>query len=405
MRVYLAFLRNNVKLTFRDRTALFFSYAFPLIFFFIFGQSTGAEQGGIITQVVSMVLLIGVLGNGLFGAGLRAVMEREQNILRRFKIAPISAAPLLAASLATGWLFYMPAAVMVVALAHWIYGMPVPGRLGSLLLFVSLGILAFRSLGLIVASVVNSMQESQILIQLLYLPMLFLSGATFPISALPGWLQIVSQFLPASYLHLGLQSILLKGESALYNPAGIAAMLITTVLSTLLGVKLFRWEKEEKIPAAGKLWLAAAMLPFLVLGVWDAYSKQNVRRAKVLSRDLRRTRTILIRNARIFTGDGRVIGQGAILIKDGRVDRVLEGAAPQAQDLKAESIDANGKTVLPGLIDVHVHLGAPGGIPALASDAGGPAKDEKEWTPENAFRRALAAYLFSGVTAVRSAGD
>jgi imidazolonepropionase-like amidohydrolase/ABC-type multidrug transport system permease subunit len=405
MRVYAAFIRNNVLLTFRDRTALFFSYAFPLIFFFIFGQSTNAEQGGVITQVVSMVLLIGVLGNGFFGAGLRAVMDREQNILRRFKVAPISAAPLLVSSLVTGWLFYMPAAVMVLALAHFMYGMPVPERLTSLFVFVSLGVIAFRSMGLIVASIVNSMQESQIVIQLLYLPMLFLSGATFPISMLPGWLQIISQFLPASYLHLGLQSILLKRESAAENLAGIVAMLITTVLSTLLGVKLFRWEKEEKIPAAGKLWLLAVLFPFLVLGAWDAYSSHNVRKAKVLARDLRRTRTMLISNARIFAGDGRMIPQGAILIKNGRIARLIEGTSPEAKDLKADSIDASGKTVLPGLIDVHVHLGAPGGVPASDMQATNPAKDEKEWTPDNAYRRALAAYLFSGVTAVRSVGD
>ena len=73
--------------------------------------------------------------------------------------------------------------------------------------------MAMRSIGLIVASVVNSMAESNILIQLMYLPMLFLSGATVPLSLYPMWLQIVAQFLPASHLFTGLHSILLKHES------------------------------------------------------------------------------------------------------------------------------------------------------------------------------------------------
>ena len=52
-----------------------------------------AERGGAtIAMVVTMVLVIGILGNGFFGAGMRAVQEREQNILRRFKVAPIIAA-------------------------------------------------------------------------------------------------------------------------------------------------------------------------------------------------------------------------------------------------------------------------------------------------------------------------
>ena len=44
-------------------------------------------------------------------------------------------------------------------------------------------------MGMIVASVVNSMQESQIIVQLLYMPMLMLSGATIPLTLLPDWLQ------------------------------------------------------------------------------------------------------------------------------------------------------------------------------------------------------------------------
>src|SRR5438309_2340157 len=107
MRPYIAQIRSNLRLTFRDRTVLFFNYLFPLIFFFIFGQLMHAERGGG-AQVVTMVLTIGILGGGFFGAGLRAVMEREANILRRFKVAPITPGPILASSLVTGLIHYLP---------------------------------------------------------------------------------------------------------------------------------------------------------------------------------------------------------------------------------------------------------------------------------------------------------
>jgi imidazolonepropionase-like amidohydrolase/ABC-type multidrug transport system permease subunit len=393
MRPYLATIRINLKLTFRDRLALFFSYAFPLIFFFIFAQATDAQQGGVINHVVGMVFIIGILGNGFFGAGLRAVQDREANILRRFKVAPITAAPILIASLVTGWIFFAPSALIVLGLSHFRYGMPVPVRLGSLCLFLTLGVLAFRSIGLIIAAIVNSMQESQILIQILYLPMLFLSGATFPLDILPTWLQIVAQFLPSSHLYLGMQAILVKNESLLENLNSVAAMLITAILATWLAIKLFRWEKDEKIPATGKLWLVAVLTPFLLLGTWQAYSHENVRRARVYTREMRRGRTLLIRNVRIFTGD-KLIPTGAVLVKEGKIAQVFEGPSPDAKSLKAEAIEASGKTLLPGLIDMHVHLGAPGGM----------MKPDAE-QPDKRMLRELAAYVFSGVTAVRSCGD
>ena len=52
---FLAQAEINLKLTYRDRTVIFFNYLFPLIFFFIFAQMFHAEQGGAIIQVLTMV--------------------------------------------------------------------------------------------------------------------------------------------------------------------------------------------------------------------------------------------------------------------------------------------------------------------------------------------------------------
>src|SRR6266567_2183518 len=395
MKTYTAQAAINLKLTFRDRTVIFFNYMFPLVFFFIFAQLFHAEQGGAIIQVLTMVISIGVLGSGFFGAGIRAVQERETNVLRRFKVAPISAAPMLVASLVTGLLNFLPSVVMMVLLSHFIYGMALPERWPSLLIFVALGALAFRSIGLIVASVVNSMQESQIVIQLLYFPMLFLSGTTIPISVMPNWVQVLAQFIPATYLMTGMQSILGRKESLAQNGSAAGALLLTTLLATFIGVKLFRWEKEEKIKGSAKLWLLAVLAPFLLLGVYQFRDKESLLKERTLNRDILRSRTLLFRDTRIFTGDGRVIESGGVLVKNGKIERVFEGSTPDPKELKAEAVEAAGKTLLPGLIDVHVHLAASGGFSQSASD----------YQPDKSMPHALAAYLYSGVTAVRSAGD
>jgi imidazolonepropionase-like amidohydrolase/ABC-type multidrug transport system permease subunit len=395
IKTYTAQAAINLKLTFRDRTVIFFNYLFPLVFFFIFAQLFHAEQGGAIIQVLTMVISIGVLGSGFFGAGIRAVQERETNVLRRFKVAPISAAPMLVASLITGLANFLPSVVMMILLSHFIYGMELPKQWPSLLIFVALGALAFRSIGLIVASVVNSMQESQIVIQLLYFPMLFLSGTTIPISVMPNWVQVVAQFIPATYLMTGMQSILGRKENLAQNASAAGALLLTTVLATFIGVKLFRWEKEEKIKGSAKLWLLAVLAPFLLLGVYQFHSKESLIKARMLNRDLMRSRTLLFRDVRIFTGDGRVIESGGVLVKNGKIERVYDGPTPDAKELKAEAVEASGKTLLPGLIDAHVHLTASGGFSESASD----------YQPDKSMPRELAAYLYSGVTAVRSVGD
>ncbi|MEO7724697.1 MAG: hypothetical protein ABIU29_08435, partial [Chthoniobacterales bacterium] len=81
--------------------------------------------------------------------------------------------------------------------------------------------------------------------------------------------------------------------------------------------------------------------------------------------------------------------------KGGKIAEVYDGTFPDAKTLNAEPIDGAGKTILPGLIDMHVHIGGPGGF----------YEDWTKFDPAKANERALEAYLYCGVTAVRSVGD
>jgi imidazolonepropionase-like amidohydrolase/ABC-type multidrug transport system permease subunit len=395
MKAYKALIAIDLKLALRNRAVIFFNYLFPLTFFFIFGQAMHGERGAAMTVVISMVLIIGILGNGLMGAGIRAVQEREANILRRYKVTPITPAPLLIASVVTGWMLYMPNVLLIFTLAHLLYGMPWPRSMASILVFVTVAIVGFRAVGMIIASVVNSMQESQLVVQLVYLPMLFLSGATFPLSMFPAWLLTVTQFLPATYMVVGLQGMMLRDEGLVANIQPALALLLTGFVGLFISYKLFRWEKGEKIRASAKLWLAAVLTPFLVLGFWQMHARTGIAKTKILNRQLARSDTFLIRGARIFVGDGTVIETGSVLVRGGKIAEIYEGEGPDPKTLKAETVEAAGKTILPGLIDVHVHLGAPGGL----------YPDMSKYDAEKSMRRALAAYLYSGVTTVRSVGD
>jgi ABC-2 type transport system permease protein len=234
---YLTQIRMNLLLTLRNRMALFFSYIFPLIFFGAAGMGGG---GGNPLQVVGMVLGLGVLGGGLMGVGMRAVQDREQNILRRFKVAPIGPGEIIVSGMVTALALQLPNIIFIVVLAHRFLGAPWPTQPGSLLIFVSLGLLAFASLGGIIAALVNSFQEGMLLTQLFYFPMLFLSGITIPILAFPLWLQTVAQFIPATYFNNGLQPILRGRETLFDNFASVGALALTAAVGTLLAVKLFR---------------------------------------------------------------------------------------------------------------------------------------------------------------------
>ncbi len=137
------------------------------------------------------------------------------------------------------------------------------------------------------------------------------------------------------------------------------------------------------------------MAPFLVMGCYSAYSKEHIGENEALFRDLQRSGTFLIRNARVFIGDGKIIETGSVLVHDGKITGVFEGAGPDPEKMKADVVEGAGKTLLPGLIDAHVHLGGPSGI----------STDRADYEPKISMPRAAAALLYSGVTSARSVGD
>jgi imidazolonepropionase-like amidohydrolase/ABC-type multidrug transport system permease subunit len=395
MRPYWALFKSNMQLTLRDRTVLFFNYVFPFIFFFAFTELFKAGTGSGIAYFVGTVLTMGILGNGLWGAGMRSVQDREADILRRYKVTPIGPLPILIAAMVSGWLLYLPVLFIILAVAHFKYAMPLPQNGVSLFIMVTLGVCAFRAIGLILGAVANTMQEAMVAIQLLYMPMLFLSGATFPSAMLPKWAQTVAEFMPAAYLVSGFQGIFFRNQTLFDNYLSAGALALSTVLGTFLAVQLFRWEKEEKLPARNRLWVLAVMGPFLIMGGYRAYSKEHLGQNQAFYRDLQRSGTFLVRNARLFIGDGKVIETGSLLVRDGKIAEIYEGSGPDPDSIKADPIEGAGKTLLPGLVDAHVHLAGPGGISNSQSD----------YDAQTAMPHAAAALLYSGVTAARSVGD
>jgi imidazolonepropionase-like amidohydrolase len=160
----------------------------------------------------------------------------------------------------------------------------------------------------------------------------------------------------------------------------VGALLLTTAMGLFLAVKLFRWEKEEKIARSNRLWVAGVLAPFIVMGCWRAHTKEHIGENEAIMRDLSRSGNFLIRNTRLFLGDGTVKENASVLVHDGKIADVIEGS---------------GKTLLPGLIDVHVHLSSPGGMSTSSDD----------YDAEKSMARDDAALLYSGVTAARSTGD
>jgi ABC-type multidrug transport system permease subunit len=265
----------------------FFSVIFPLGMFFLYAGIFARSNPRAVSYFLGPVIAFNVMGS-FWGLSAALVMFREQGILRRFHVTPITATDMLASSLLANFVLTLPTVTVELFLARFIFHVPSLGNLLSLAVLVTVGTVSFGSLGLVVASITNTMQETQVLNQIIWLPLIFLSGATFPLSYLPESVQHFGLFLPATYLVTALQSALYQSFSVWKLLVQILALATWAVLTFFVAAQLFRWEPEAKIPRNAKLWALATALPFFVLGAWENTNGDILKQAKAAYHSLER---------------------------------------------------------------------------------------------------------------------
>ena len=99
-----------------------------------------------------------------------------------------------------------------------------------------------------------------------------------------------------------------------------------------------------------------------------------------------------------------MIENGGVLVKDGKIAAGIRRQCSGSKSVNAELVEAAGKTILPGLIDAQVYLGLRSGAPEGAAEQNQSPGDAGTADAGKVKEQALAAYLYSGVTAVRSVG-
>jgi ABC-2 type transport system permease protein len=258
----------RMRLALRNRAFIFFSLVFPLIFLFLFLGLFARSNVAAVPYMLASVLAITVMGS-FWGLSIQLVTFREQGILRRFRVAPVGPGAMLASSILSNYILTLPTVSIEFALARRVFHMSQWGNLGGVFFLISLGIVTFAALGLIIASVTNSTQETQVINQILWSAFLFLSGATLPLPMLPVWLQRFALFLPATYLVTGLERVMVARVGVTQIGPEIVALAVSAALAFFLSQQLFRWEPEAKVGPRAKALAAATIVPFLLLGLWE----------------------------------------------------------------------------------------------------------------------------------------
>ncbi len=245
--IYILWLRP-VKKFLRSPSRIIGSLGQPLLFLVAFGYGFGtvfqqAGQGSYIQFIAPGIILMSVLFTAVF-SGIDLIWDKQFGFLRETLVAPASRFQIIlgrtlgGATVASiqGLIVFLLTLLIGFHVNQWAL-FPV-----SVLIILIVGIL-FTSLGTAIATLLEDAQGFQLIINFLIMPIVFLSGAFFPLQDLPKGLEIVTRINPLSYAIDGLRRTLTSVSTFSY-PTDLTVIIIVTAVLLALSSFLFSRMKD-----------------------------------------------------------------------------------------------------------------------------------------------------------------
>jgi len=188
--------------------------------------------------VIPSIIALTIFQGALMGMGRAIAGEKREGSLTRVFLTPTSNATIIAGTLLFYMLFEMCRSSFLIIVSMFIFNIKIEGSLLAIgvVLFIYAGV--STGMGLIVSSIVRTEQQFMAVAMLFSMPSMFLSGALFPIQAMPQILQVVAKFLPVTYGGEALRGLMIKGFSIsmVIFPIAILLVFLAIVLSIVFMV-------------------------------------------------------------------------------------------------------------------------------------------------------------------------
>ncbi|NKE57514.1 ABC transporter permease [Lentzea sp. PSKA42] len=190
------------------------------------------------------ILSWGVAVSAVFGAALTLVSWRRKQVLRRIRLAPVSATSVLSSRLlvSAGVALVQGATFVGIAMLP-LFGLKLSGSWWLAIPLLLLGTIAFFALGMLVGAFAKTEEAASAAANIVVLPMAFLSGTFFPVDQAPAWLQTVSKIFPLRHMNDGMLDVLVRGKGieALLMPSAILVGFALVV--GFIASRVFKWEE------------------------------------------------------------------------------------------------------------------------------------------------------------------
>lgn len=241
-------LRFEQRMFWRSKEAAVFIFVFPLLLYALLGSVYGTEIEGIPSEDV---LLVGLFGYGAAttafgGLAIMLVVRREAGVLKRLRATPLAPRTYLTAVLFSTLTTFALQSVALLTLGGLGFGASMPRNWLGFVGAIVLGVAAFAGLGFGAASLIRSAEGVSAVVNVVILPMAFLSGSFGPTADFPPVLQAIADVLPLTYFLDIVYAVYLGGDSLFADPKALAVVVAWGMAGVAVAARRFSWVPRER---------------------------------------------------------------------------------------------------------------------------------------------------------------
>ena len=246
-------VRFDQRAFWRNRSQAFFSIAFPLVFLVVFNALNGnhriEEMGGIsyATWFVPGILAYGLIMATFANLATSLTLARDTGVLKRIEGTPLPRWVFIAGRLGSTLISAAVLVGLTLSLGVFAYGVELrTGTVVGLVVTLVVGSICLSSLGLAVTTVIPNAEAASAVVNLVALPITFISGIWFVLDSAPSWLDTIARLFPVQPLVHSLHTVFLPttaGPGLVWSDLGL--LLVWSVVGVAVSLRWFRWEPKR----------------------------------------------------------------------------------------------------------------------------------------------------------------
>jgi ABC-2 type transport system permease protein len=236
--------RLERRMFWRNPSAAFFNFLLPLLFLALFGAIFSGNQADL------NVLIPGIAGMSIMATTFSSLVMnltflREQGVLKRMRGTPLPESSYLLGVLASAVANAVIQLGIVIVAGKLLFHTGWPKDWVELAVYTGAGVVCLAALGVAWSHVVPNYDSAAAYNNIIFLPVIFISGVFYDVDKAPQFLRDIAQVLPLVHIIDGLSGALVTGRSLADNVSGLAVVAVWAVVGLYFAVRGFRWEARR----------------------------------------------------------------------------------------------------------------------------------------------------------------